>query len=171
MSNDNEMYWSENGVRLHIRGGPPPRPQLQFQRVHPDAILPQRKHEWDAGLDLAVLADTAIKSGESALVRTGLKVAIPEHYVGLVFERSSFNRNTGCSFTNKVGVVDATYRGELFLTVHNGTENTVWLHKADRVGQLVVTPILVADAVEVDSLDETVRGEGGFGSTGVGSNG
>ena len=139
---------------------------IPFQRIHPDAKLPERKHAWDAGLDLFVLEDTVIEPGTVKLVRTGLKVAIPPGYVGLIFERSSFNMKTNLSLSNKVGVIDAGYRGEILHPVRNDLTCAALVKKHDRLAQLLIQEVNLAEPLEVTNLDDTERGEGGYGSTG-----
>lgn len=139
---------------------------IRFKALHPNAVLPSRAHMFDSGLDL-----TAVSMTESDLFieyDTGLAVAIPEGYVGFVVPRSSVTK-TGMMLGNSVGIIDSQYTGPIKLRYkridEDGLINPYFI--GDRVGQLVVVPILLDDAEFVDELPATTRGSGGFGSTGV----
>lgn len=132
----------------------------------PRARLPEYKTAGSVGVDLAVLDDVTIAARDTLLVPTGLKVALPERHAGFVLERSSFNKRFGCSLTNKVGLVDFDYRGEIFLSIRNETQTEKTIPAGERVAQLVVVPVPVCSFVLVDDLEPTQRGAGGFGSTG-----
>ena len=121
-----------------------------------------------AGADLYALADgpVPIAPGETVLIRTGLALAIPEGYVGLVFARSGLAAKQGLAPANKVGVIDADYRGELMVSLHNHSGETRIVNSGDRVAQLVIAPYLTARFQPAEELDATRRGAGGFGSTG-----
>lgn len=121
-----------------------------------------------AGADLYALTDgpVAVAPGQTVLIRTGLALAIPAGYVGLVYARSGLATKQGLAPANKVGVIDADYRGELMVSLHNhGGEERV-VECGDRIAQLVIAPYLTADFVQAEELDDTLRGAGGFGSTG-----
>lgn len=139
---------------------------LQFQLKHPDAKLPTRGTEGSAGLDLYAV-DWDMMEGIAALeYSTGLAVAIPEGYVGLLFPRSSIT-NVDIRLANCVGVIDSDYRGEIKMRFDRIGEGPVEHYFAgDKIGQLVIVPCPRFDPVQVDSLPETQRGTGGFGSTG-----
>lgn len=142
------------------------RPPLQVQRLHPEAVLPTYAHDGDAGLDLASVEEVVLKAGERAAVPTGLAMAIPAGWVGLVHPRSGLARRHGVTVTNAPGTIDAGYRGEVqVLLVNLGSEEVV-LAAGERIAQLVLQRVGHAEVAEVDQLDDTSRGSGGFGSTG-----
>ena len=119
-----------------------------------------------AGIDLRSTKDVLLNFGETELIPTGLKVHIPEGHVGLVFLRSSMGLK-GLRLANGVGVIDSDYRGEILLAIHNEVKQKFFVINAgDRIGQMVILPIVNTAWVGVDSLEETDRGAGGFGSTG-----
>lgn len=121
-----------------------------------------------AGADLyACLEESVtIEPGKTVFLPTGLSMALPKGYVGLVYARSGLACKQGLAPANKVGVIDSDYRGEFMIALHNhGTEPRVVEH-GDRIAQLVVTPVIQPDYYEADTLDDTPRGTGGFGSTG-----
>ncbi len=122
-----------------------------------------------AGADLYALTDgpVTIVPGETALIRTGLALAIPRGYVGLVYARSGLATKQGLAPANKVGVIDADYRGELMVSLHNHSGEMRTVQCGDRIAQLVITPYLAADFQKTEELDDTDRGSGGFGSTGT----
>ena len=121
-----------------------------------------------AGADLYALADgpVPIAPGETVLIRTGLALAIPEGYVGLVFARSGLAAKQGLAPANKVGVIDLDYWGELMVALHNHGGETRTVECGDRIAQLAIVPFLAARFTPADELDSTDRGSGGFGSTG-----
>lgn len=140
--------------------------QLQVQRVHPDAVVPAYAHPGDAGLDLTSVEAVRLPAGGRAAVRTGLAIAVPDGWVGLVHPRSGLARRHGVTVANAPGTIDAGYRGEvLVLLVNLGTDD-VELAAGERVAQLVLQEVARAEVVEVEQLDDTARGSGGFGSTG-----
>jgi len=146
-------------------------PQIQFKRLHPDAIIPLRAHPTDAGLDLRAHYPenptyASIAPGGRVIVPTGLVVAIPEGYVGLVCPRSGLAAKYGITVTNAPGIIDSGYRGELKVILQNTGDDTFTIEHSDRIAQLVITPALHVDVVEVTEFSSTDRGEAGFGSTG-----
>ena len=121
-----------------------------------------------AGADLYACLEepVTIEPGKTVFLPTGLSMALPKGYVGLVYARSGLACKQGLAPANKVGVIDSDYRGEFMIALHNhGTEARVVEH-GDRIAQLVVTPVIQPDYYEADTLDDTARGTGGFGSTG-----
>lgn len=143
---------------------------IRFQKLDPSAILPTYATPGSAGADLYALPGgepVIIPPGETARIRTGLAAAIPPGYVGLVFARSGLACKQGLAPANKVGVIDSDYRGEWLIFLHNQSSEPRIIRPGDRVAQLVLTPILTPQVVEVAELDETDRGAGGFGSTGA----
>jgi len=130
-------------------------------------LVPFRANPSDAGADLRSVRDHEIYPGEICMVDTGVAIAIPYGYVGLIYNRSSQGK-IRVSLPNSVGVIDSSYRGNLKVLLVNNGEDVYKIKERDtRIAQLVITPIVLADFVVVDSLDETTRGTGGFGSTGV----
>ena len=143
-------------------------PQLPFKRLDPDAVLPERAHPGDAGYDLRSAIDVEVGPGERAMVPTGLAVAIPEGYAGLVLPRSGLASRSGLTLANAPGLIDAGYRGELICAVVNLDRQTpVTISRGDRIAQLVLAAIPDLEPGWTDQLPPTHRGDGGFGSTGI----
>jgi len=139
--------------------------KLQVKVEHPD-LVPVRKTAGSAGLDLKVTNNLLLKAGEVVLAGTGVKAAIPEGYVGLVVIRSGISL-TGIELVNGIGVIDSDYRGEIKLPLrYFGKDLYARIPAGTRVAQLLVVPYLSVQVEVVDELDQTDRGEGGFGSTG-----
>lgn len=136
--------------------------------LDPRAKLPAYGSASAAGADLYALTDgpVTVAPGESVKLRTGLAVAIPQGYVGLVFARSGLACKGGLAPANKVGVIDADYRGELMVFLHNHGSQTQTVEDGDRIAQLMIVPYLTAQFAPADELEDTERGAGGFGSTG-----
>jgi dUTP diphosphatase len=142
--------------------------ELPFSRVDPDAVLPERAHPGDAGLDLRSAVDVEVGPGERAMVPTGIAVAIPDGHAGLVLPRSGLASAYGLTMANAPGLIDAGYRGEVICAVVNLDRNEpVKIARGDRIAQLVVVPVSELDPVWVEELPSSPRGEGGFGSTGT----
>ena len=144
-------------------------PRLEVKRLAAGVPLPAYAHEGDAGLDLAASVAVRLGPGERAAVPTGLAVAIPTGWVGLVHPRSGLARRHGLTVANAPGTIDAGYRGELQVLLINLGDEVVDLAAGDRIAQLLLQQVGRAEVVEVDALSDTARGEGGFGSTGTGS--
>jgi dUTP pyrophosphatase len=141
---------------------------LPFQRLDPGARLPERAHPGDAGLDLRSAIDVNVAPGDRALVPTGLAVAIPEGRAGLVLPRSGLASRVGLTLANAPGLIDAGYRGEIVCAVVNlDREGAVRIERGDRIAQLVIVELPEVEPAFVEELPTSVRGEGGFGSTGV----
>lgn len=140
---------------------------LRVRRLDPGVPLPRYAHPGDAGLDLAASEELELAPGERAAVPTGLAVAIPRGWVGLVHPRSGLSLRHGLTVVNAPGTIDAGYRGEVKVLMVNLGDQAVRIARGDRVAQLVVQRVGWADVVEVDALPDTERGDGGFGSTGV----
>jgi dUTP pyrophosphatase len=130
------------------------------------AILPSYQSENAAGMDLRCSEDFTLYPNERRLVGTGLRVAIPPGYEGKVRPRSGLALKRGLSLVNSPGTIDADYRGEIGVILINHGADVVTFNAGDRIAQLVICPVARAEFVVVDQLDETERGEGGFGSTG-----
>lgn len=141
---------------------------VSVQLLDPRAKLPAYGSADAAGADLYALTGgpVVIGPGETALIHTGLALAIPQGYVGLVYARSGLATKQGLAPANKVGVIDADYRGELMVSLHNHSGGPRTVEDGDRVAQLVIAPYLTAEFQLAEDLDGTQRGAGGFGSTG-----
>ena len=111
--------------------------------------------------------DVSINPGETKLIKTGLSMEIPENYAGLIYARSGLATKKGLAPANNVGVIDSDYRGEIMVALHNHSNEVQTILKNERIAQLVVTPFLKVEFNEVEDLNDTVRGAGGFGSTGT----
>jgi dUTP pyrophosphatase len=136
-------------------------------RLDPGIPVPTRAHPGDAGVDLCTTEDVILEPGERVLVGTGIAVALPVGTVGLIHPRSGLAAKTGLSIVNTPGTIDAGYRGEIRVCLINHDPRTpVELRRGDRIAQLVVQQVELADFVPVDRLDDTVRGAGGYGSSG-----
>lgn len=142
--------------------------RIRIKKTDEKAIIPTYGTEFSAGADLYALLDSSIEIAphETCFVHTGISVEIPEGYCGLVFARSSMGAKRGLAPANKVGVIDADYRGEIMVTLHNHSEKAATVDPGERIAQLAIVPFLKAEFEECDDLSDTVRGEGGFGSTG-----
>jgi dUTP pyrophosphatase len=140
---------------------------LRYRRLQPEARPPARAHDGDAGLDLHAVEPASIEPGGRASVGTGIAVAIPEGYAGLVVPRSGLAARHGISLVNAPGLIDAGYRGELRVLLWNGDpESTFSVSPGDRIAQLVLVAVESPELEEAAELDGTARGERGFGSTG-----
>lgn len=141
--------------------------RVELRRLDPGLPLPSYALPGDAGADLFAREDVTLAPGERRLVPTGLAVAVPEGFVGLVHPRSGLAHRHGVSIVNAPGTVDSGYRGELLVNlVNTDRSEPVTLRRGDRVAQLLIQPIVRAAFVEVDELGESERGDRGFGSTG-----
>ena len=141
--------------------------KLNFQILTEGATLPTRAHEGDAGLDLYASEAAHIGPGERWQVATGVAVEIPEGHAGLVVPRSGLAKRNGISVVNAPGLIDAGYRGELkVLLLNNDPAEVFRITPGDRIAQLVVSPVVIAEPTEAETLSVSERGEGGFGSTG-----
>jgi dUTP pyrophosphatase len=141
--------------------------KINIKRLNSEAIIPTYGTEYSAGMDLYADHSTMkIYPGETAFVHTGITMEIPEGHVGLVFARSSLATQRGLAPANKVGVIDSDYRGEIIVALHNASAERQRVLAGERVAQMVIMPYVKAELEEVDELTDTVRGTGGFGSTG-----
>lgn len=141
---------------------------LPIQRLDPAVELPSYAYLGDAGLDLRSAEDVVLAPHERRLISTGLAIAIPEGYAGFVQPRSGMALKQGLSMANTPGLVDSHYRGELKVCAINlDDEKPITITRGDRIAQLVILPVPQVTLLEVDQLDETDRGTGGFGSSGV----
>lgn len=139
---------------------------LDVRRLDPDLALPGSAHPGDAGLDLYAADTTTLQPGERALVPCGIVVAVPEGHVGLVHPRSGLAVDHGLTVLNAPGTIDAGYRGELKVLLINLGQDAVEIQHGERIAQLLLLPVALVDVREVDRMDSTARGSGGFGSTG-----
>lgn len=141
---------------------------VNIKKLNENAIIPTYGTEFSAGADLYACmdGDITINAGETAFIKTGISLEIPVGYAGLIYARSGLACKMGLAPANKVGVIDADYRGEIIVALHNHSNEVKTVSTGDRIAQLVITPFLTANFTLVDNLNETVRGEGGFGSTG-----
>lgn len=142
---------------------------VKFKKLTPDAAIPTYGTEFSAGADLyaAMDADVVINPGETQFIHTGIAMEIPTGLVGLIYARSGMACKKGVAPANKVGVIDSDYRGEIMVALHNHSSNAVTITSGDRIAQFVLMPYITASFEEADVLNESVRGEGGFGSTGT----
>jgi dUTP pyrophosphatase len=142
--------------------------KLPFRRIDPAVSLPSYAHPGDAGLDLASAVDVEIQPGDRAMVPTGLAVAIPDGYAGLVLPRSGLASKYGLTLANTPGLIDSGYRGEIVCAVVNlDNERSVRIQRGDRIAQLVIVPVAAVEPLLVDELPHSDRGQGGFGSSGT----
>lgn len=141
---------------------------LRVERLHTDAVLPRRAHEFDAGLDLVSRDQVTLQAnGGRAVVGTGIAVEIPQGCVGLVCPRSGLAAKHGIGVVNAPGVIDAGYRGEVrVVLVNHDPSQEFSISPGDRIAQLVVSPVDLGQVVEVEELPSAARGSAGFGSTG-----
>lgn len=141
--------------------------ELPIARLKDDAVLPSRAHEGDAGLDLYACEAAHIGPGERWSIGTGVAVEIPTGHAGLVLPRSGLAKKHGIALVNAPGLIDSGYRGELrVLLLNTDPADTFRVEPGDRIAQLVIAPITIAEPVERESLAESARGDGGFGSSG-----
>lgn len=142
---------------------------VSIKKLDDRAILPVYGSEYSAGADLYALTEDELvfMPGETKLVHTGLAIEIPEGYAGLVYARSGLALKRGLAPANKVGVIDADYRGEMMVALHNHSNVEQRILPQERIAQLVITPFLKVEFEEKETLSDTVRGTGGFGSTGT----
>ncbi|MDO4796401.1 MAG: dUTP diphosphatase [Coriobacteriales bacterium] len=141
---------------------------VPIRRLDESVEMPTYAYEGDAGLDLRANEDVTLEPFQRRLISTGLAIAIPEGYAGFVQPRSGMALKRGLSLANTPGLIDAHYRGELKVAAVNlDSEHSIHIAKGERIAQLVIQRVPVVHLMEVDSLDETDRGAGGFGSSGV----
>ncbi len=143
--------------------------KINIKKLDERAVIPTYGSEFSAGADLYALsdADVVIAPGETVMIHTGIALEIPKGYGGFVFARSGLASKKGLAPANKVGVIDADYRGEIMVALHNHSQKEQTVGAGERIAQLVIIPCLAAEFFPVDDLHDTPRGEGGFGSTGT----
>lgn len=141
---------------------------VNIKKLDPKATIPTYGSEAAAGCDLYACLDESvtIEPHQTVLIKTGLALEVPVGYAGLIYARSGLASKRNLAPANKVGVVDADYRGEVMVALHNHGTNPQTIEHGERIAQMVIAPFITANFIEVDTLSDTVRGEGGFGSTG-----
>ena len=142
---------------------------LKIKKVRENAIIPKRATAGSAGMDLYACVDAPIElnPGDRVMVPTGIAIALPSaDMVALIFARSGLAVKKGINLSNSVGVIDSDYRGEIQVGLINQSKETYTLEAGERIAQLVVMPVCLPEVQQVEELDDTERGEGGFGSTG-----
>ncbi len=140
--------------------------KVRVKKLNGAAKLPSYSSEAAAGADLYALEGVTIPAGETRAVHTGVAVELPNGTVGLIYARSGLAAKQDLAPANKVGVIDSDYRGEIVVALHNHGREERTVNAGDRIAQLVIAPYYVAAFEEADALSDTVRGGGGFGSTG-----
>ena len=142
---------------------------VKIKKLNESAKIPTYGTDYAAGADLYALTDdvVTIMPGETKLIKTGISMEVPTGYAGLIYARSGLASKKGLAPANKVGVVDSDYRGEIMVALHNHSTEERQIENGERIAQFVITPYLKACFEEADSLDDTERGENGFGSTGT----
>lgn len=142
---------------------------VKIKKLNENATIPTYGSPYAAGADLyaCIEKDETIKAGETKLIKTGLAIELPVGYAAFIYARSGLASKRGLAPANKVGVVDCDYRGEIMVALHNHSEVHQTISPNERIAQMVIAPYITAEFEETDALSETVRGEGGFGSTGT----
>lgn len=145
--------------------------EIKIKKLKENAIIPKRGSDYAAGYDLYACTGmnngVKIWGGETRKIGTGISMAIPEGYFGAIFARSGLATKNGIRPANCVGVIDSDYRGEIIVALHNDSVDEFTVKDGERIAQLVIMPYLAVDFIETNALDETDRGIGGFGSTGI----
>jgi dUTP pyrophosphatase len=143
--------------------------KVNIKRLNENAIVPTYGSEYAAGADLyaCITEDTTILPNETKLIKTGIAIEVPEGYGAFIYARSGLASKRGLAPANKVGVVDSDYRGEVMVALHNHSNEAQVISKGERIAQMVIAPFLKAEFEVVEELSDTVRGAGGFGSTGT----
>lgn len=145
--------------------------EIKIKKLSPNAVIPTQGHVGDAGYDLYACdipgGKVVIPPHGTCKIGTGIAMAIPMGYAGLVFPRSGLSTKRGLRPANCVGLVDSPYRGQIYISAHNDSTVSQTIENGERIAQLVITPVIKAKFNEVGELDETDRGTGGFGSTGM----
>ena len=141
--------------------------EVKIKKLNEKATIPTYGTNSSAGADLYAMIDStlSINPNETVIIPTGIAMAIPENYVGLIYARSSLGTKKGLAPANKVGVIDSDYRGEIKVVLYNHSSKTQTIEPNERIAQMVITPFVKGNFIETNELDETKRGTGGFGST------
>ena len=141
--------------------------KVNIKKLREGAVVPTYGSEYAAGADLYACTDGAvIKPHETVVIPTGIAIELPLGYAGLIYARSGLATKKGLAPANKVGVVDCDYRGEVMVALHNHSDEVQKVLPGERIAQLIITPYITAQFTECGELSQTVRGSGGFGSTG-----
>lgn len=144
--------------------------EMPTKKLNPSATVPENAYSSDAGYDLCATEPVTLEPFQRALIPTGLAVQIPEGYAGFVLPRSGLALKQGLSLVNAPGLIDSNYRGELkAIAINLDPKNTIRINPGDRIAQLVIMKVENVHFNEVEELDSSERGEGGFGSSGVGN--
>lgn len=151
---------------IELQANPREKIDVKIEKLDDRAVIPTYAHPTDAGADVSALEDTVFAAGETRLVRTGLKLAIPAGYECQVRPRSGLSLKTGLRVANAPGTVDSMYRGELGVIITNTSPNEYTIKAGDKIAQLLIAPTPMINFIETTIDDVTDRGEGGFGSTG-----
>ena len=144
--------------------------EVRIKILREDAVIPKRGTDAAAGADLYACVDgdgVEIAPGATVMIPTGIATEIPDGYAGFIMARSGLSVKRDLAPANKVGLIDSDYRGEIMVALHNHGTKAQIVEKGERVAQLMIVPYVKADYVVADELSDTVRGEGGFGSTGT----
>lgn len=143
--------------------------EIQIKKLNNLAHTPTVETEGSAGADLyaATSYDIEIRPHETVKIGTGIAIAVPRGYYGGIYARSGLATKQGLAPANKVGVIDSDYRGEVIVALHNDTDEPQWIPAGSRIAQLLIQPVMRTDFNVVDELNDTERGNGGFGSTGI----
>lgn len=141
---------------------------VRVKKLRDNAVIPTYGSEFAAGADLYAAIDGAVTigAGETKLIPTGIALEIPAGFAGLIYARSGLACKRNLAPANKVGVVDSDYRGEVMVALHNHGKDAQSIEAGERIAQMVIAPYITANFILADELEDTVRGEGGFGSTG-----
>ena len=143
--------------------------KVKIKKINNKAVIPTYGSPYAAGADLYACIDSAesIAPKETKLIKTGLAIELPIGYAAFIYARSGLASKRGLAPANKVGVVDCDYRGEIMVALHNHSDKVQTIDPQERIAQMVIAPYITADFEEAEELSDTVRGEGGFGSTGT----
>ena len=157
----------EKGIlaSIDVYNNPREKITVQIEKLNPNAIIPTYAHPTDAGADVSAVEETIVPAGETVLVHTGLKLAIPKGYEVQVRPRSGLSLKTGLRIANSVGTLDSSYRGEVGIIITNTDSESYTIAAGDKIAQLLIAPTPMMDFVETTISDTTDRGEGGFGSS------
>lgn len=141
-------------------------PSLKTKRLHPNAKLPTRASPGSAGLDLYAVEDVWLPGHRSKMVATGIAIELPTGHEGQIRPRSGLASKHQITVCNSPGTIDSDFRAEIKVILINHSDEQYQIHAGDRIAQLVIAPVTMADVIEVDALSDTERGQGGFGSSG-----
>ena len=145
-----------------------PKIDVNIKKLNENAIIPTYGTDYSAGFDLYSVSDEeiTINPHETVFIKTGLAMEIPIGYGGFIFARSGLSTKKGLAPVNKVGIIDADYRGEIMVVLYNQTDEPKTIDAHERIAQMVIMPFITANFIETNELSETERGNNGFGSTG-----